>query len=88
MSQVLSAPIVVTYENNMLTSKQSNWKWPDIQGLHEFTGNLIHSASWPVDYDWKGQRVAVIGNGSSGVQIVPAMQKGIFSHRQCGIGTH
>lgn len=25
-------------------------------------------------YQWEGKRVAVIGNGSSGLQIVPAMQ--------------
>lgn len=54
----------------------SNWKWPDIAGLHEFTGRLVHSANWPKDLGMQGQRVAVIGNGSSGIQIVPAIQPG------------
>lgn len=26
-------------------------------------------------YDWTGKRVAVIGNGSSGLQVVPALQQ-------------
>ncbi|KAJ5417386.1 uncharacterized protein N7487_000936 [Penicillium crustosum] len=52
----------------------NHWKWPEIPGLHSFKGDLVHSANWPANWDYKGKRVAVIGNGSSGVQIVPAMQ--------------
>jgi len=52
----------------------SNWRWPHINGLHDFKGQLIHSANWPEDFDYKGKAVAVIGNGSSGVQIIPAIQ--------------
>lgn len=55
---------------------QSNWKWPDIPGLHEFSGPLLHSANWLDSFVWTGLKVAVVGNGSSGVQIVPAIQKG------------
>ncbi|KAK1474357.1 monooxygenase [Colletotrichum tamarilloi] len=54
----------------------NNWKWPDIPGLHDFSGSLLHSADWDDKFDWKGKRVAIIGNGSSGVQIVPAVQRG------------
>lgn len=59
--------------------KKSHWKWPDIQGLHEFQGDLVHSANWPQEFNYDGKRVAVIGNGSSGIQIVPAIQKGILT---------
>ncbi|PLB40928.1 flavin-containing monooxygenase [Aspergillus candidus] len=52
----------------------NHWKWPTIQGLHDFQGTLVHSANWPRELDYTGKRVAVIGNGSSGIQIVPAMQ--------------
>ncbi|KAH7034888.1 uncharacterized protein B0I36DRAFT_360350 [Microdochium trichocladiopsis] len=52
----------------------NNWKWPDIPGLHNFAGDLIHTARWPEQYEYKNKRVAVIGNGSSGVQLVPAIQ--------------
>ncbi|KAL1970195.1 hypothetical protein VTN77DRAFT_5355 [Rasamsonia byssochlamydoides] len=51
----------------------NNWKWPNIPGLHDFKGKLLHSANWDETYDYKGKKVAVIGNGSSGIQIVPAM---------------
>ncbi|KAJ5110349.1 hypothetical protein NUU61_001606 [Penicillium alfredii] len=55
------------------TGLLNHWKWPAIPGLHEFQGKLMHSASWDESYDYMGQRVAIIGNGSSGIQIVPAM---------------
>jgi cation diffusion facilitator CzcD-associated flavoprotein CzcO len=49
------------------------WKWPDIEGLHDFKGTLLHSANWDTSVDCTGKRVAVIGSGSSGIQIVPKM---------------
>ncbi|KAL4927567.1 flavin-containing monooxygenase [Aspergillus undulatus] len=51
----------------------NEWKWPSIEGLHDFKGKLMHSANWDESYDYSGKRVAVIGNGSSGIQIVPGM---------------
>ncbi|XWW96216.1 hypothetical protein V2A60_004189 [Cordyceps javanica] len=52
----------------------NNWKWPDIPGLDTFKGKLVHSAVWPEDVDWANRKVAVLGCGSSGVQLVPAIQ--------------
>lgn len=49
--------------------------WPDIQGLRDFKGHLTHSASWDHCYDYSNKTIAVIGNGASGIQIVPAMAK-------------
>lgn len=40
------------------------WKWPDIEGLHDFKGELAHSANWDPKLDWAGKKVAVIGTGS------------------------
>ena len=54
----------------------SNWKYPDILGLDEFEGELMHTAAWNVEHDMKDKRIAVIGSGSSGVQVVPALQPG------------
>ncbi|EKG15124.1 Flavin-containing monooxygenase-like protein [Macrophomina phaseolina MS6] len=51
----------------------NKWKWPDIPGLHDFEGKLMHSANYEEGYDLKGKKVAVIGAGSSGVQIVAAI---------------
>lgn len=52
----------------------NNWRWPEIPGLHDFQGKLVHSADWPEDWDYTDLKIAVIGNGSTGIQIVPAMQ--------------
>ena len=52
----------------------NNWKWPSIPGLHEFKGHLAHSARWGKDYDYTGKRVAIIGSGSSAIQIIPELQ--------------
>ncbi|KAL6849718.1 hypothetical protein ACO1O0_009261 [Amphichorda felina] len=53
----------------------NNWKWPDIEGLHNFAGPKMHSAAWDHSVDFKGKTVGVIGTGSSSVQIVPQLQK-------------
>ncbi|HAI88652.1 MAG TPA: 4-hydroxyacetophenone monooxygenase, partial [Alcanivorax sp.] len=53
----------------------SNASFPNIEGLDEFKGKKIHSARWDHDYDFTGKRVAVIGTGASGIQIVPELVK-------------
>ena len=53
----------------------NNWKWPDIPGLKSFKGKLMHSAHYEEGYDLTNKRVAVIGAGSSGVQIVASIQR-------------
>jgi cation diffusion facilitator CzcD-associated flavoprotein CzcO len=52
----------------------NNFKWPDIPGLHDFKGKLMHSAAYEEGYDLKDKKVAVVGAGSSGVQIVAKIQ--------------
>ncbi len=44
-----------------------------IEGLDDFAGKIIHSASWDHSYELADKRVAVIGTGASAVQIVPAI---------------
>ncbi|KAL4998472.1 hypothetical protein BDV10DRAFT_167114 [Aspergillus recurvatus] len=51
-----------------------NWAFPDIEGIDTFKGKLLHTAKWDPSYDWTDKRIAVLGNGSSGLQIVPALQ--------------
>jgi len=46
---------------------------PDIEGLDTFGGPWFHSAQWDHSVDYRGQRVAVIGAGASGFQIVPTI---------------
>lgn len=52
----------------------SAWKWPDTPGLHSFQGKLFHTAAYPEGLSLKDQKVAVIGSGSSGVQVVASIQ--------------
>ncbi len=44
---------------------------PEIPGLKEYEGKVMHTANWDEDERLEGRRVAVIGNGATGVQIVP-----------------
>ena len=57
------------------TGVLNDWKWPDIPGLHSFKGKLLHSAKYDTSFDTKDKKIAVIGAGSSGIQIVPTLQK-------------
>lgn len=68
--------------NDISLTRCSDWKWPDIKGLHSFKGDLIHTAKWAEKFDHKSKRVAVIGNGASGVQIVPVLQTGEFTPKK------
>jgi cation diffusion facilitator CzcD-associated flavoprotein CzcO len=47
--------------------------YPDIKGLDSFKGALFHSARWDHSVPLDGQRIGVIGTGSTGVQIVSAL---------------
>ncbi|KAM0750614.1 cyclohexanone monooxygenase [Meredithblackwellia eburnea MCA 4105] len=50
------------------------WKWPTIDGLHDFKGNLMHTACYDRSVNLDGHRIGLIGVGSSGVQVLPALQ--------------
>ncbi|EXJ87108.1 hypothetical protein A1O3_04066 [Capronia epimyces CBS 606.96] len=53
----------------------NNWKWPEIEGLHDFQGKLLHSANWDPSWDYSGKRVALLGCGSSAIQMLPQLQQ-------------
>ncbi|HZC16652.1 MAG TPA: NAD(P)/FAD-dependent oxidoreductase [Caulobacteraceae bacterium] len=45
---------------------------PAIPGVESFAGATYHTGAWPHEgVDFTGQRVAVIGTGSSGIQSIP-----------------
>jgi len=48
-------------------------RMPEIPGAEAFGGALFHSARWDHAIDVADKRVAVIGNGSTGVQIISAL---------------
>ncbi len=48
--------------------------FPDVPGREDFRGESYHTGLWPLEpVDFAGKRVAVIGTGSSGVQVIPAI---------------
>ena len=47
---------------------------PDIEGLEDFKGDVMHSARWDHSVDLKGKQVASIGTGASAIQYVPSIQ--------------
>jgi cyclohexanone monooxygenase len=64
---VVSAQFCVMASGNLSTPRV-----PDFPGLENFKGKWYHSGLWPHEgADFSGQLVAVIGTGSSGVQMIP-----------------
>ncbi|MDE2618625.1 MAG: NAD(P)/FAD-dependent oxidoreductase [Sphingomonadales bacterium] len=51
----------------------NRYKFPDIAGLADFAGPVVHTANYPADLDLAGKRVAVIGTGASAAQLVGAI---------------
>ncbi|KIW85166.1 hypothetical protein Z517_00556 [Fonsecaea pedrosoi CBS 271.37] len=54
------------------TGVLNNWKWPAVPGVEKFK-NKVHSAAWDDTVDLDDKVVGIIGNGSSAVQIIPAI---------------
>ena len=47
--------------------------YPDVEGIDDFAGAIFHSARWDHGVSLEGKRVAVVGTGSTAVQIVSAV---------------
>lgn len=48
---------------------------PDIPGIDTFGGRIIHTAAWDDSYALTGRRAAIIGTGSTGIQVIPELAK-------------
>jgi cation diffusion facilitator CzcD-associated flavoprotein CzcO len=58
----------------MCVGQLSTTKAPSYPGQSSFRGEIIHSGLWPKHkVDFKGRRVAIIGTGSSGMQMTPVI---------------
>jgi len=54
--------------------------FPDVPGRADFRGEQHHTGLWPsTPVDFAGKRVAVVGTGSSGVQLVPVVAENAAS---------
>ena len=60
----------------MATGALSVPRLPDLPGIQNFKGPVYHTGSWPREgVDLSGQRVGVIGTGSSGIQAIPVIAR-------------
>ncbi|GAA4818181.1 flavin-containing monooxygenase [Nocardioides caeni] len=48
-------------------------KAPDIDGLSDFAGTVMHTARWDHSVDLTGRKVAIVGTGASAVQAIPSI---------------
>lgn len=63
-TDMISAKVLITAAGAL-----NRPKYPAIADLDRFAGPAFHTARWRTDVDLTGRRVALIGNGSSGVQV-------------------
>ena len=69
---------VVTFETNVVISGTglfSTPNLPDIQGIETFAGAMFHTTAWDHQFDYRGKSVALIGTGSTGSQLMPALAR-------------
>jgi 4-hydroxyacetophenone monooxygenase len=48
----------------------TNPRLPRFEGQENFRGTMVHPSRWPASLDVTGKKVAVVGNGSTGVQLL------------------
>ena len=60
----------------MCVGQLSTTKRPSYPGQDSFKGEIIHSGVWPKHkVEFAGKRVAILGTGSSGMQMTPVIAK-------------
>ncbi|WP_197383086.1 flavin-containing monooxygenase [Mycolicibacterium mengxianglii] len=57
------------------TGVLSQPRTPDIPGIDQFAGRIIHTTAWDDDYSFEGRRVGIIGTGATAVQLIPELAK-------------
>lgn len=64
---------VAEVEANVVVAASGVFATPrelSVEGVSGFTGRIVHTAQWSEDVEYAGKKVAVIGNGSTGVQLL------------------
>jgi cyclohexanone monooxygenase len=60
----------------MATGNLSTPQVPDFKGIESFEGRWYHTGMWPHEgVDFSGKRVAVIGTGSTAIQMIPIIAR-------------
>jgi 4-hydroxyacetophenone monooxygenase len=68
--ETVEANVVVTAVGTF-----ANPKVPEYEGTSAYQGRIVHPARWTDDIEFRAKRVAVIGNGSTGVQLLDPVAK-------------
>jgi cation diffusion facilitator CzcD-associated flavoprotein CzcO len=66
------ASILVSAIGSIAEPRKANFP-----GINDFQGTIFHTARWNTDYDHRGKRMALIGNGCSAAQVVPSVVKDV-----------
>ncbi len=67
-----------TYQSNAVVSATGNFSnpyIPTIKGHDVFQGTIVHSSEYQSPEQFKGQRIAIVGEGNSGAQILADVSK-------------
>ncbi|MGE2835919.1 flavin-containing monooxygenase [Mycobacterium sp. SMC-4] len=48
---------------------------PDIPGIEDFQGRVLHSMDWDDSYSPDGDRIGLIGTGATAVQLIPELSR-------------
>ena len=48
---------------------------PEVAGIEQFQGTVVHPQQWPEDLDYAGRRVVVVGSGATAMTLIPAIAK-------------
>ena len=69
---------IQTFDTNFVISAAglfSTPNLPDIPGIGDFKGRMFHTTAWDHSLELKGKRVALIGTGSTGSQLMPELAR-------------
>lgn len=80
VEEVLGANVLVSAAGPLAAPRL-----PKVPGIETFQGDWFHNLQWNPDVELRGKRVAVIGNGSSGIQIVVSMTSEVNADEQPGV---
>ena len=70
------------YKSNFFISASGQFlkpNVPQVPGIDTYQGRVFHSTAWDHDYDYSGKRVAVVGTGSTGAQMVRGLAESAAS---------
>ncbi|MCZ4497560.1 MAG: hypothetical protein JWQ74_113 [Marmoricola sp.] len=67
-TETVRANVIISAAGQFSTPKR-----PDIPGVESFEGEFFHTTAWDDNFDPVGRQIAVIGNGSTGVQLMPKL---------------